>query len=253
MTYIIAVGNEKGGVAKTTTCVSLAGALVEFGKRILVVDMDPQSNMTLGLGHNPKGLDRSIAQLMLNATDPNELILQTSIDNIDIIPSSAEMGLSERYLPIRENYHAILKKAFTKINGYDYIIIDCPPALGAITLNALTAADLLILPSQPEFFSAYALRSMMQAIKQVRQQDNPSLSYKILITILDRRNRTHRTMTEKIYSTFNDAVFRSVIEIDTKIRESSILGIPINKYNSTTRGALQYQNLAKEIMNNVEK
>ena len=253
MTYVIAVANEKGGVAKTTTCVSLAGALSELSKKILVVDMDPQSNLTLGFGHNPKNLDKSIAQLMLNSFDINDIIVKTSIDNIDLIPSNSEMGLSERYLPIRENYHTILKKAFGKLDFYDFIIIDCPPALGAITLNALTSANLLILPSQPEFFSAYALRSMMQAIKQVRQQDNPKLSYKILITILDRRNRTHRTMTEKIYSTFKDAVFKSVIEIDTKIRESSIVGLPINLYNPSTRGALQYMNLAKEIIKDVEK
>lgn len=253
MTYIIAVANEKGGVAKTTTCVSLAGALAEFGKKVLVVDMDPQSNMTLGLGKNPKILDKSIAQLMLNSLNIEDLIIDTSIENINMIPSTAEMGLSERYLPIREDYHSILKNAFKNLAGYDFIIIDCPPALGAITLNALTAANLLILPSQPEFFSAYALRSMMQAITQVRQQDNPTLSYKILITILDRRNRTHRTMTEKIYATFKEAVFKSVIEIDTKIRESSILGIPINKYNPSTRGSIQYKKLAEEIMNDVEK
>jgi chromosome partitioning protein len=253
MTYTIAVANEKGGVAKTTTCVSLAGALSQLGKKILVVDMDPQSNLTLGFGHNPKSLEKSIAQLMLNSLEINDVISKTNIENIDLIPSNAEMGLSERYLPIRENYHTILKKSFIKLENYDFIIIDCPPALGAITLNALTAADLLILPSQPEFFSAYALRSMMQAIKQVRQQDNPKLTYKILITILDRRNRTHRTMTEKIYSTFNDAVFKSVIEIDTKIRESSIVGLPINLYNPTTRGAIQYMNLAKEIIKDVKK
>lgn len=253
MTYTIAIANEKGGVAKTTTCVSLAGALSELDKKVLVVDMDPQSNLTLGFGKNPKNIQKSIAQLMLNAVEAKDLIISTNEKNIDLIPSSAEMGLSERYLPIRENYHTILKKSFGVLDSYDYIIIDCPPALGAITLNALTAANLLITPSQPEFFSAYALRSMMRAIKQVRQQDNPTLKYKILITILDRRNRTHRTMTEKIYATFKDAVYKSVIEIDTKIRESSILGMPINKYNPTTRGALQYKNLAKEIINDVEK
>jgi len=131
--------------------------------------------------------------------------------------------------------------------SYDYVLIDCPPALGSITTNALGAADLLIIPTQPVYFSAYALRNMMSLIRKVRQDGNPNLAYRILVTMLDRRNRSHRNIYEQLRSTFGDGVLTTVIEIDTKLRESPIAGVPITQYKSSTRGSVQYRVLAQEL------
>lgn len=254
MTYKIAVANEKGGVAKTTSVVSIAGALVERGLRVLVVDLDPQANLTLALGLKPKDIQQSVAQVLLNSLDPREAILKTEIEKLDILPSNTEMGLAERFLPVRQNYDAILRNALTGDLPYDYILFDCPPALGAITLNAVTAADMLLIPTQAEYFSAYALKSMMSAIRKVREQSNPGLNYRVFITMYDRRNRTHRTLLEQLQTTFgNDGLMETMIETDTKLRESPIVGIPIMYYVSKTRAAIQYRALAEELVKDVKK
>lgn len=253
MTYRIAFSNEKGGVAKTTSAVSLAGALAEKGKQILLIDLDPQANLTLAIGIKPKQVKRSIARVILNSDKPTSVIYKTGIEGIDIIPSSPEMGLAERFLPIRQNYHTVLRNALFGFVSYDYIIYDCPPALGAITTNALTASDLLIIPTQPEYFSAYALKKMMAAVRQVRQKGNPSLIYRVLVTMMDRRNRTHRTLLEQLQATFSDGLLETVIETDTKLRECSIVGLPITTYATESRSANQYRALAQEILQDVEK
>jgi chromosome partitioning protein len=133
------------------------------------------------------------------------------------------------------------------------VLVDCPPALGAVTLNALNAANLLIIPTQAEYFSAYALRNMMSIINRARKESNPTLAYRVLITLLDRRNRTHRTIQEQLKNTFQDGLFNTVIEIDTKLRESPILGLPIMHYKSSTRGAAQYRALAEELVEYVKE
>lgn len=253
MTYRIAISNEKGGVAKTTSAVSLGGALVEMDKRVLLIDLDPQANLTLAMGIKPNEVTRSIARLVLNSDKPSTVIHETTIEGIHIIPSSPEMGLAERFLPIRQNFQTILRNALFGISDYDYIIFDCPPALGAITTNALTAADLLIIPTQPEYFSAFALKKMMTAVRQVRNNGNASLIYRVLVTMLDIRNRTHKTLLKQLKATFGDGLLETVIEMDTKLRESSIMGIPITTYFSESRSAIQYRQLAQEITDHVEK
>lgn len=253
MTYRIAISNEKGGVAKTTSAVSLAGALAEENKQILLIDLDPQANLTLALGLNPQQIKRSIARVILNSDKPSSVVHQTNIDGIDLIPSSPEMGLAERFLPIRQNYQTVLRNALFGFVTYDYIIYDCPPALGAITTNALTAADLLIIPTQPEYFSAYALKKMMAAVRQVRANGNPSLIYRVFVTMMDRRNRTHRILLEQLKATFKDGLLNTVIETDTKLRETSIVGLPITSYFPESRSANQYRNLSQELIQDVEK
>lgn len=183
----------------------------------------------------------------------NESILnvrrKTEISNLDLIPSSSRIETSEQYLPVRTNYTTILQRAIqTSGLPYDFIVLDCPPALGAITRNALAAANLLLIPTQAEYFSAYALRNMMGLIRRTREMDNPNLSYRILVTMLDRRNRTHRNIHEQLRSTFGSGVFNTVIELDTKLRESPIAGQPITHYKSAARGSTQYRVLAQELM-----
>lgn len=252
---IIAVANEKGGVAKTTTVISLGGALAQIGQEVLLIDLDAQANLSLGLGIDPSRVRRSIADVLLNSGSLLTASRETTIPGLDLVPSNADMGLAERFLPVRQNYDQILKNVLRNnaaLSAYQFILLDCPPSLGAVTTNALNAADFVIAPTQPEYFSAYGLRSLMATIRQVRGQTNPNLAYYILITMMDRRNRIHRTMYEQLLATFGEGLLKTVIEVDTKLRESTVAGLPIGHYFPRSRSAGQYSALAQELVENVE-
>lgn len=275
---VIAIANQKGGVAKTTTVVSLGGALARHDQEVLLVDLDAQANLTLALGKDPSRVRGAVTEVLFNSASLLSVSRETSIPGLDLVPANAGMDLAERFLPVRKDYESILRRALRSelrpANGsitgaeataaraaglppssprpptihYDFVLLDCPPFLGAVTLNALVAADLLIIPTQPEFFSAHALRTMTTAIRQVRNHHNPNLVYRILITLSDRRNRIHREVGEQIRSTFGEGVFQTIIEVDTKLRESAIEGLPITHHKSQSRSALQYDALAQELM-----
>jgi chromosome partitioning protein len=255
MTYIIAVSNEKGGVAKTTTTLSLGGALAEAGNKVLVMDLDPQANLTLALGVEPGSAAVTSSHILIESAPLMSARLATEINNLDLIPSHASIESAEQFLPVRTHYTSGLKRAIDAASPlpYDYVIFDCPPFLGAITTNALSAADLLIIPTQAEYFSAYALRNMMGIIRRVRQESNPNLGYRIIITLLDRRNRTHRNIQEQLQNTFGEGLFKTVIEIDTKLRESPIAGLPITRYRPGARGSQQYREMSQELMEYVKE
>jgi chromosome partitioning protein len=256
MSIVISVANQKGGVAKTTTVVSLAGALVQRGMDVLAIDLDAQANMTLALGSDPNKVRGSVSDVLLNSTTISSVIRETNIPGLSLVPASSEMELAERFLSIRHNYEQILRLALNSRsmpNIFDYVLLDCPPSMGAVTLNAMVAAQMLVIPTQPEFFSAHALRSMMTTIRRVRSQYNPQLMYRILITLRDRRNRIHRNLTDQIQTTFGEGVFETVIDTDTKLRESTIAGLPINFYRSKTRSTFQYAALAEELIENVQE
>lgn len=250
MNYTIAISNEKGGVAKTTTTLSLGGALADLEKRVLIIDLDPQANLTLALGFEPSGVTKTSAHVLIESASIQSAVHKTDFERLDIIPCNSGIERAEQFLPIRGNYLLTLRSALESAANlsYDYILLDCPPSLGAITLNALAAADLLLIPTQAEYFSAYALRSMMGITRRIRREANPNLAYRILVTLLDRRNRTHRNIHEQLVSTFGDGIFQTVIEMDTKLRESPIAGQPITRYMPTSRGSLQYRVLAEELI-----
>lgn len=254
MSYIIAVSNEKGGVAKTTTSLSLGAALVESGKEVLLIDMDVQANLTLALGIEPDKSRRAISNILLESATPASVSRETGIPGLDIIPSNAEMGMAERFLPLRENYQNILRDALRN-NGlyYPYIILDCPPFLGAVTTNAIMAADMLLVPTQPEYFSIHALKNMIALIRRLRNEGNPNLTYRLLITMHDRRNRTHRTLSEQLRTTFGNGVLQTVINTDTKLRESPIAGLPIIYYAPKSRAANEYRTLAQEVIQHAQE
>lgn len=249
MIYKIAMSNEKGGVAKTTSTLSLGAALAEMNMRVLLIDLDPQANLSLALGLETGESNLTTANVLLENASLRSAIRKTEIPNLDLIPSSFRIESAEQFLPMRTHYLTTLRAALEADRlPYDYILFDCPPALGAITLNALSAADLLIIPTQAEYFSAYALRNMMGTIRRIRQEVNSSLAYRILVTLLDRRNRTHRNIFEQLQNTFGQGVFTTVIEVDTKLRESPIAGVPITHYRPNSRGSQQYRVLAQELI-----
>jgi chromosome partitioning protein len=247
MTVIVAIANEKGGVAKTTSALSLGAAMVEDGREVLLVDLDPQANLTLALGIQPAQTRRSVADLLLGNSSPMTISRQTMVPGLDLIPASGEMLLVERFLYVRQKYEYLLRNALSKADMYDMILLDCPPSLGALTINALTASQLLIIPTQCEFFSAHALREMLDLIRNIRQRTNPALRYRVLITMLG-RTRVHRTLHEQIRSTFGSAVFETAIENDTKLRECPVVGQPITQYAPESKAAIQYRTLAQELM-----
>lgn len=253
MTTILAVANEKGGVAKTTTTLALGGVFVQEGKDVLLIDLDAQANLTLALGVKPTSVRRSVADILLGSASILSISRETSLPGLDLIPANADMGKAERLLPVRNDYAYQLRNAFASRLYYDYVIIDCPPSLGAVTLNALTAAELVIIPTQAEYFSSHALRKMVSLVSQVRKTTNPYLAYRILITMLDLRNRIHRMIQEQLRNSFPDSLFSNVIQIDTRLRESPVVGLPITYFSKNTRSSLQYRALALEITEDVQK
>ncbi len=254
MTCIISIANEKGGVAKTTTALSLGGALVELGYQILLIDLDPQANLSLALELEPNPLAKSFINLIMEDMPLETTIKPTSIEKLDLLPANKELGLSERVLPSRSGYETLLSNIIQKTHkSYDFVLIDCGPFLGALTMNALMASNLLILPTQAEYFSVFALRNMMGLIRQVRAKGNPKLRYRLLITLFDKRNGIHRMLSEHLHNTFTGGVLDSIIEVDTKLRESPIAGLPINYHSEKSRAATQYRSLAQEILQYVKK
>jgi chromosome partitioning protein len=255
MAYTIAISNEKGGVAKTTSTLSLGASLAETGHKVLLIDLDPQANLTLALGFEPGKVEQTSGDILLDAVPLLKACRATNIVGLDLVPANTGLEQAEQVLPVYLNYTSRLREAIetASLLSYEIILIDCPPSLGAITINALTAADLLIIPTQAEYFSAYALRDMMAIIRQVRSEDNPKLAYRILVTLLDQRNRTHRDIRDQLERTFGVGIFKTVIEIDTKLRESPILGLSISQYRPNSRGAIQYRSLAEELIEYVEQ
>jgi len=247
MTRIIAIASEKGGVAKTTTANSLGGALVEMGQEVLMVDMDPQASLTLSLGIAPHKVHRSISDVLINLVPPVSVSRETSIPGLDLLPSNFDMEIAERILPIRKNYKQILKETLQDVLSYDTIILDCPPSLGAVTINALVAADMLIIPTHPEYLSVYSLRNVLSVVRSIRAKENPSLNYRILLTMVDQRIGSHKTLINQLRATFNNAIFETEIQVDTRLRDSTIAGLPVTHFAKSTRSAEQYRALAQEL------
>jgi chromosome partitioning protein len=245
MPRVIAIANEKGGVAKTTTTISLAGTLVENGKTVLLIDLDPQASLTIYLGVSPHAARKSVADILMHSSEAE--CLPTEIPNLDLIPSNSEVALAERFLTVRSNHLHILKQALTKIKNYDAIIIDSPPALGITTQNALVAADLLIIPVIPEYLAVTALRDITQLIQTLRVKANPRLSYRILFTLVDQRIKSHNVIRSRFREKFGNAIYETEIHIDTRLRDASSAGLPISHFLTQTRSAREYRALLQEL------
>jgi chromosome partitioning protein len=247
MKTVIAVGNQKGGVGKTSTVVSLGAAFVERGQEVLTIDLDPQANLSLALGVKAPTLRRGVADVLLGNAGVVSVSRETPVAGMDLLPANPEMHLVEKFLTVRQNYEVTLRQALSANDTYNVVLIDCPPSVGAVPYMALTAADMLIIPTQCEYFSTHGLAEVLDLVTRVRNKTNPALSYRLLVTMYDQRNRVHRGILEQLRGAFGSAVLETVIDMDSKLRESQVFGKPITEYAPDSRAAQQYRALAEEL------
>ena len=250
MGKIIAIANQKGGVGKTTTSVNLAARLGVLEKKVLLIDSDPQANASSGLGIDTEKIKFSTYHLLENNCDVFEAITTTSSPNVDIIPANIDLVAVEIELVDLENREYMLKNSLNKvINKYDYILIDCAPSLGLITLNALTAADSLIIPIQCEYFALEGLGKLLNTVKSVQKIHNEKLDIEgLLLTMYDSRLRLSNQVVEEVQNHFNEMVFKTIIQRNVRLGEAPSYGESIINYDVSSKGASNYLSLAKEIL-----
>ena len=250
MGKIIAIANQKGGVGKTTTAVNLSAALGVLEKKILLVDADPQANATSGLGIDVRNVKQGTYQLLDHSVDPNETIIETSSPNLDLIPSHIDLVASEIELVDKKGREYMLKKILAEIqNDYDFIIIDCAPSLGLITLNALVSSDAVIIPIQCEYFALEGLGKLLNTIKSVQKIHNENLDIEgLLLTMYDTRLRLSNQVVEEVKKHFGKMVFKTIIQRNIRLSEAPSFGEDIITYDASSRGAKSYLSLASEII-----
>ena len=254
MGRIIAIANQKGGVGKTTTSINLSAAMAASGKKILVIDTDPQGNTTSGFGIEKNDLENTIYELMLSECSIKECILNDVIDGVSIIPSHVNLAAAEIELIGIDKKEFILKREVEWIkDSYDYIIIDCPPSLNLLTLNAMTTADSVLVPIQCEYYALEGLSQLIHTINLVKERLNPDLDMEgVVFTMYDSRTNLSSQVVENVKSHLNQRVFETVIPRNIRLAEAPSYGMPINMYDAKSAGAEAYMSLAGEILNRKE-
>ncbi len=255
MTQIISISNQKGGVGKTTTAVNLSAALALKGKKVLLVDCDPQSNATTGTGISKLSLEYSLYNALIGEIPLNDIILPAKLDGLEIIPSNGDLIGFEVEMMTKKGREKILKELISKIkHKYDYIIIDCPPSLSLLTLNALAAADSVIIPLQSEFYALEGLGQLLSTIKRIKLSINPGLRIKgILLTMFDKRTKLAQQVVEDVEKYFKKMLFKTKIPRNVTLGEAPSFGMPVILYNRSSIGAKTYLALAKELIENDSK
>ncbi len=252
---IIAIANQKGGVGKTTTSINLAAALAELSQRVLIVDLDPQGNASTGLGIDVASRELTTYELLVDNAALEDVILDTDIANLSIIPATVDLSSADIELISNKKRSSLLKEALRQPAmshfGWDYILIDCPPSLNILTVNAMVAADSVLVPLQSEFFALEGLSQLMLTVREVRQSANANLRIEgIVLTMYDRRNNLSHQVELDARENLGDLVFRTLIPRNVRLSEAPSYAMPVLNYDTTSRGARAYRELAQEILSN---
>lgn len=270
MTITFAISNQKGGVAKTTSCFAIAACLAEKGYRTLAVDLDPQAHLTMAAGYDPDNLDKTVVDLLLSEGEKphwGEVIQSTALENLHLLPGDLRLAHVDRQLGERENYEFLLRQSLApltrafqpfetsqlnSIGGYDYILLDCPPSLGTLTILALTAANWAVVPVQAEYFASRGLLRLLDVVEAVQEHTNPALDYVIFVAMYDSRNRISQRVLEELQQHFEGKILPTPIRMDTRLRESPIAGEPIILYAPRTRASQEYRALTSELLDQIQ-
>lgn len=250
MGKIIALANQKGGVGKTTSSINLAASLAVLEYRTLLVDADPQANSTSGIGFDPRAIKASVYECIINDLDPREAIQKTDTPNLDLLPAHIDLvGAEIEMINLNDREFKMRSVLNQVVDDYDFVIIDCSPSLGLITINALTAANSVIIPVQCEYFALEGLGKLLNTIKIVQNRLNTNLEIEgILLTMYDVRLRLSNQVVEEVRSHFNDLVFGTIIQRNTRLSEAPSFGISVIMHDANSKGAINYLNLAREIL-----
>ncbi len=250
MGRIIAIANQKGGVGKTTTAINLSACLAEAGQKVLVLDIDPQGNTTSGLGINKEEMENTIYQVILQEIEIEDAICKQTFENLDVIPSNVNLAGAEIDLIDVENREYILKNAILKVrDNYDYVILDCPPSLSMLTVNAMTAADTVLVPIQCEYYALEGLTQLIHTINLVKKKLNPALELEgVVFTMYDSRTNLSLQVVENVKDNLKQNIYKTIIPRNIRLAEAPSHGLPINIYDSKSSGAESYRLLAEEVM-----
>ncbi len=251
----IALANQKGGVGKTTTVINLAASLAALETKVLIVDADPQANATSGIGFDIRNIKTSIYECLIDSVNPGDIVLSTEIDNLDLIPSHIDLVGAEIEMLNLPNREKMLKQVIEKVkDNYDFVLIDCSPSLGLLTVNALTAADSVIIPVQCEYFALEGLGKLLNTIKIIQNRLNPELEIEgFLLTMYDSRLRLSNQVVDEVQKHFQQMVFETIIQRNIKLSEAPSFGKPALMYDANSRGAINHLNLARELLQKNEK
>ena len=251
MAHVIAIINQKGGVGKSTTAINLAAALGDLGKRVLVVDFDPQGNATSGFGVDKDQLESDVYEALMNSVPLPDVVVASPVEHVDIAPATIQLAGAEIELVSVMARESVLRYVLDPVRDqYDYVFIDCPPSLGLLTVNSLVAADSLLIPIQCEFYALEGLSKLLESMRMVKGRLNPSLEvFGVVMTMFDARTTLSKQVVEEVRDYFGDKVFQSVIPRNVKLSEAPSHGLPVNLYAPSSKGAIAYGELAKEVVN----